>query len=510
MSRRHSSDKPRIVLYLPRRDDPARDEPYSADILPLEILCVAGGPEADGFEVVLIDAMIEEDPLPKVLEACEGALCFGSSAIVGYQVWDGHVVSKAVRAKFPDLFQVQGGWFPSVAPQMYFEAGIADAVVIGQGELTFRELVHALADGGDIDSIPGLALWRDGQLLRTDFRHVARPNELPAVPWHLFDFEPYRELQLRSTGRRTRHRMPDPNGWKESRPPVGFSLVSSYGCPTDCSFCCSPELTARRWRAQAGDEMAEEAIELQARYGFDTIRYQDANWGVNEKRSRLFAETLLERGADLYWNATIEIETVLRYGDETLDALVESGCHLMWMGAETGTEEMQARIKKHVQVDRIPEAIDRLVSRDVTTGVFWIIGYPGEAKESMKATIDAAARVKLQFPGCASELYPFRPLPGTPDYEQAERLGWNLPRSFEAWGKFFEWKWHTEGNPMPDEIRTAWRRYIQTASHYDRHVKDGPGWMREVVAKTAAWRLRSGNYGFPVEQKLFDLCVRRG
>jgi len=500
--------RPKVVLYLPRRDDPARGEPYSADILPLEILTVAGGPELDGFEVVLIDAMIEADPIPKVLEACEGALCFGTSAIVGYQVWDGSEVSRAVRERYPDLFQVQGGWFPSVAPELYFEAGIADAVVIGQGELTFRELVRALDGGDDLEQVAGLALWRDGALLRTDFRHVARPHELPPVPWHLFDFEPYRQQQLAAGHGHVRHRMPNPKRWTKAHAPVGFSLVSSYGCPTDCSFCCSPELTARRWRAQKGDEMAEEAMELQARYGFDTLRYQDANWGVAEKRAREYAETLLAAGADLHWNATIEIETVLRYDDATLDALVASGCHLMWMGAETGTQEMQERIKKHVQVDRVPEAIERFVSRDVTTGCFWIIGYPGETHASMKATLDAAARVKLAFPGCASELYPYRPLPGTPDYREAEALGWNLPRSFADWGQFFEWKWHTEGNPLPLDIRRSWRRYIQTASHYDRNVKEGPSWMRELVAKLAGWRLERGNFAFPIEQKLFDLCVR--
>jgi hypothetical protein len=128
----------------------------------------------------------------------------------------------------------------------------------------------------------------------------------------------------------------------------------------------------------------------------------------------------------------------------------------------------------------------------------------------MPATLDAAARTKLLFPGCASELYPFRPLPGTPDFEHAAQLGWHLPASFEDWSKFFEWKWHTEDNPLPPDIRRAWRRYLQTAAHYDRNVTEGPRWLRAAVARLAGWRLRSGNYRFPAEQKLFDLCVRRG
>lgn len=123
----------RIVLFLPHRADPDQGVRVSADLTPLELLQIAAIPDANGWECVLIDAMIEPDYMAKVLEACDGALCFASSCILGYQVYDGYVVAKAVRERFPKLPIIWGGWFPSVIPQMYLEAGIADAVGIGQG-----------------------------------------------------------------------------------------------------------------------------------------------------------------------------------------------------------------------------------------------------------------------------------------------------------------------------------------------------------------------------------------
>ena len=89
----------KVVLFLPHRADPTRGEIFSADLLPLELLQIAIGPVANGFEVILIDAMIEPKYLEKVLEACDGALCFASSCILGYQVYDGYVVAKAVRER---------------------------------------------------------------------------------------------------------------------------------------------------------------------------------------------------------------------------------------------------------------------------------------------------------------------------------------------------------------------------------------------------------------------------
>ncbi len=498
----------KLVLYLPRRDDPSRGEPYSADLLPLELLQIAGGPVQEGFEVVLIDANIEVDPLARVLEACEGALCFAASAILGYQVTDGERVARVVRERFPGLPIVWGGWFPTVKPEMYFEGELADAVVLGQGELTFLEVAQALQAGEALEGVAGLALWRDGELLHTPARAMVGFDALPPTPWQLLDFEPYRFRQLELAGDYARHRMPIPQRWKKARAPVSFSFNSSYGCPCNCTFCCSPDVTGRRWKAIEGAVLADQLAELQARFGFEAVRFHDANWSLDERRALAFCARLRENGTELHWNATTEVETVVRYEHSSLDELAESGCHFLWLGAETGTEAMQQRIRKNVPLDRVPEALQRLIDRRITTGCFWIIGFPHETLESMRATVQAAARLKHQFPGYASDLYPFRALPGTEDYQEAKGLGWRLPETFEEWGRCFEWKWNTEANPLPAEIRKQWFRYLGSAAHYDRKVNEGPRWARALVRRLAGWRLRNGNFAFPAEQKLFDLLTR--
>jgi len=499
----------KLVLFLPRRDDPSRGEPYSADLLPLELLQIAGGPAAEGFEIVLLDAMVEEDYLEQVLEACEGALLLACSSILGYQVLDGYRVARAVRERHPRLPIVWGGWFPSVAPQLYFEAGIADAVALGQGELTFLEVVRAIASGCDLEEVPGLALWRDGGLVRTARRPVEGFERLPPVPWQLLDFGRYADRQLRTSSVKVRHRLPSPLSWTGTRPPVSFSYFSSFGCPEPCTYCCSPRVSGRRWKALPGRRLAGEISELQERFGFDVVRFSDANWGVSERRAREFAQELAELGTRLHWNATIEIETVMRYREETLDLVRDSGCHLLWLGVETATAAMQERIRKRINVGDVPVALSRLVDRGITAGSFWIIGFPGETPESMEETLRQAARTKHRFPGCCAEVYPFRPLPGTEDYEEALRLGWSMPRDLEGWSRFFEWKWHTEGNPLPPRVRERWRRYIQTAAIYDRHVSEGPQVLRSLLARLAGWRLARGWYGLTLEQKLFHLLARR-
>ena len=162
--------KKKIVMFLPHRADPGRGEMFSADLLPLELLQIATGPAAEGYEIVLLDAMIEENYIEKVLEACDGALCFASSCILGYQVYDGYVVAQAVRERYPDLPIIWGGWFPSVIPEMYLEANVADAVCIGQGEIAFLEIVQA------IDSV--------GAVLAELGAEVETVEVSPLIDWH--------------------------------------------------------------------------------------------------------------------------------------------------------------------------------------------------------------------------------------------------------------------------------------------------------------------------------------
>jgi radical SAM superfamily enzyme YgiQ (UPF0313 family) len=500
--------RPRIVLLLPRRGDPARAEAYSADLLPNELLQVAAGPAAEGYEVVLIDAMVDHDYERRLLEACEGALCVGMSAILGFQVTDGQRAAQAVRARHPGLPIIWGGWFPTVVPELYLAEGIADAVVLGQGERTFMEVVSALESGVDLEAVAGLALWREGSLVHTEPRAVLGFKHLPPTPWDLLDFESYAVEQAKPQRYKIRHGMPLGERWTEARAPRGLSHFSSFGCPTNCTFCCSPGVTGRRWKAMSGEALAAEVAELDGRFGLDTLRFQDANWGVSEKRAREFCVGLLERDVHLHWNATIEIEAVLRYSDETLDLLAESGCHLLWLGAEAGSRETQERIAKFIDVERIPEALARLTKRGITAGTFWIIGYPGESEASMRATLAAAARVKHLFPGSGSEVYPFRAVPGTSDWRLALERGWSAPSSFADWGRCFEWKWNSEHTPLPPAVRKRWSRYTQTAALYDRHVQEGPPWLRDLLARVAGWRLAGQRYGLPVEQKLFDAYVR--
>ncbi len=504
-----TTERKRVVLYYPERGDPELGQPYSADLLPLEFLHIVSPALEHGFEFDIIDSMVEPDPMGKLWEKLEGAFAFGSTCIVGFQVQDGAAVARQVREKHPDMPMIQGGWFPSVYPQLYLTNDIADAVCIGQGEVTFTEWLLAVRDGTPVEDVAGLCIMKDGKPYYTAKREVVDMNDFPKPAFDLIDVDAYLDVQERQASTaKVRYRFPDPPGYSMDKPYRALSYFSSYGCPEPCSFCCSPLVTGRRWKAIEGKALAHRIIELRKIYDFDVVRFQDANFGVYEKRVKDFCQTLLDEGCHIHWNATIEVETIVRYSEETLDLMAESGCHMMWVGAETATEEMQDYIRKGIQEGNVSISMRRMWERDVKIGLFWIIGYPEETEESMRATLDLAAEMKTRYPNCTSEVLLYRPLPGTESGQHAERLGYQMPVDFATWGGMVEYKFQNKTYELlPESIKRDYHRYTYLVPWFDGLVK-GKSPYHAFLRKMAGWRLSNGVYAYTVEFKLYDLAKK--
>ena len=498
--------KPKIVLYCPQQVNQDLGEYTSYDILPLEMLHLAAIPDHEGYEVVVIDANLysNEEGHKRAVEACEGASIFGTTAILGYMVADGHMAACKVREAYPSMKIITGGWFASCLPESYLsDAGIYDAVCLGQGELTFWEFVQAVESGTDLMEVPGLMLWRDGQTVLTEQRRVVGWNELRNAAWHLLDIEPYRERQLRPGAREARNRMPGPpnSGYKNNY--FGITYFSSFGCPEPCIFCCSPLVTNQRWKAMPAPRLLDDLQDLRERWKFDAVRFQDANWGVAEKRTREFCEGMLERDMRLPWTTTIEIHNICRAKPDTLDLVRDAGLYVCSMGAESGDEEMLKRIGKQIKPGDTKIAAGEMHNRGITSSLTYIIGYPGEEGDSMMKTIHEARDIVATYPSVSAHVYPFRPIPGNELYKPALEMGYQPPASLLDWGQQLEYHvMETWKGNIPDSVQRTWRLYYQYASFVHGLVRPGRG----VMERMANWRLRTGNFAFPLELKLFYLA----
>ena len=195
------SAKKKIVLYQPKQVDDSLGVQSSKDMLPLELLTIAAFPLQDGYDVRSVDGSLFSgtEGHERFAQEAEGAMMVATTAILGYMVTDSWLAMQAVKKKHPKVPAVIGGWFASVRPDLMLETGLYEAVVIGQGELIFRDLVRAIDAGEPLDDMEGIAILRDRQVIKNPRRSVAGWDDIPGVPWHLLAPTPYRERQLRAT-----------------------------------------------------------------------------------------------------------------------------------------------------------------------------------------------------------------------------------------------------------------------------------------------------------------------
>ena len=482
------SSSKKIVLYYPVQSDPQRGLVTSAHLLPLSLLAIAGWPLRDGYEVVLIDGNLheQEEAHRLVVEACEGALLYATTGILGYQVADGLHCTRAVKAAHPALPAFIGGWFANAVPELQLESGLYDALAVGQGELTFRELVRAVDQGTDLAQVAGLCLWRAGKLEYTAPRKVVGWSDLCDTPWQLLDWPAYEERQRQPWHKNTVEVMSPLPGRGPDEPFTTISYFSSFGCPLDCAFCCSPETTNRRWKAIPAARMLDDIEALWRRWNFDAIHFFDANWGVAEKRVREFAQGLIERKIRIHYHAYMQADSVVSYSEETLDLLAESGLYAVIIGAETGSDETMAMIKKTTRGDDNIRAAQRLDERGISAYCTYLIAFPGEEPRSMLQTLDQCRRMASACPIATPSVWEYQPIPGAALYQPALEQGFDPPRTLEEWGAFYDYRRDTSPGWLTPEVERMRKLYRHFTSVVGGELRGKIGfWERRAAARLA-------------------------
>jgi radical SAM superfamily enzyme YgiQ (UPF0313 family) len=500
-----STDRSKVVLFNPHHFE----GPYATEQRqPLALLSIAALPASAGFDVVIVDATVQPDYRRRVLEECRDALCFGTTSILGHQPWHAASMAKEVKEYYPDLPVVSGGWFPSVRPGLVLEQGNADIVVRGQGEVTFLEILNVLRDGGPLRDVAGIAYRRGEEIVSTPFRAVTDLNTLPPVPYGLINFHDYFESdpydRIRSYIYATTGEVPS-----NQRIRVLY-YCSSYGCPDACDFCSSPRVTGRRWTALDPDRIVDEIEHLMKRHPFNVLTFWDANWGVDQKRVYRFCRGLLRKGIKLHWSATMESHVLNRYDEAVVDAMAESGCIRLLLGAEAGHPETLKSLGKNLRPGDIGKTCAILSKRRITSRIYYIVGFPGESSESVQATVDASCDLADRWTDMVDVCISFfLPIPGTPMHARAVELGFEEIRSLDGWNRLHHFRY-----PSPS-VRRSQGRAVQWCMRY--YFYWACGRLREsrglrmfeaLLHRAARFRMRHRMLRAPVEFRLVGALRR--
>ena len=384
---------------------------------PLALISIAAPLVEAGFEVRIIDEVLETDHVAVVLKEMEGAICLGISVITGPMIRGAVEVSEAVRRRYPEVPIVLGGWHPSILPEQTVRASFVDVVVLKQGEKAFLELVHHLREGAPLEDVAGI-LWKEKEEVRwTQPRNHPKVAELPSrlAGYDLIDYE--RSHQF--TGLR----------W--------VMYGSSHGCPYNCSYCSNASVYGRNLDLLPVEQVVDEVTYLVRKYGIELVGIIDDIYFAFMDRCLEMAEGFIRSGLKFEWYIQDRVDCWARLTSEQAKLYRRAGLVRIHFGAESGSDEVLRSIEKKADIEATVGALERCKQADIRASFGFIFGLPAEEEEDLQATLDLIDLIYRSYDKADCYTNIFTPYPGSPLWPVSVEKGFIPPESFEDWSEFY-------------------------------------------------------------------------
>jgi anaerobic magnesium-protoporphyrin IX monomethyl ester cyclase len=302
---------------------------------------------------------------------------------------------EAIKKKFPAKPIALGGAHPSALCEFVLTDTVADLVVLGEGEATVLEVCQNL---GDYSNVQGIAYRKEGGKVHfTPCRSfVPDINELAFPDRSQIKMENYFQAA-------------EPHGCSASQ--RWTTLLSSRGCPYICTFCPTPQIWKRSWRARTVQNVIEEMVELNKKYGVTDFHFEDENMALNKKWMHEFCDTLIKRKLKFTWQPSngLRVETVLSPG--LMQKMKDSGCSLIVFTMESANHRVREEIiKKKLDGANVEKAINLARKVGIKTTCYFILGLPGETlKEAKETTQYASFLARFGLDECVMSLFAMIP-----------------------------------------------------------------------------------------------------
>jgi len=194
-----------------------------------------------------------------------------------------------------------------------------------------------------------------------------------------------------------------------------ISFYTSRGCPAMCTFCLWPQThSGHRWRLRSAEDVANECrYALESFPGLKEIFFDDDTFNYKKERTIALCKEL--KKLNFTWSCTSRVTTDY----DTLKAMKEAGCRLLIVGYESGDAQILKNIKKGATLEMAQRFTKDAHKLGLTIHADFIVGLPGESRETLRNTIDFAKRIDCE----TIQVSIAHPYPGTEFYSYVQNNG---------------------------------------------------------------------------------------
>ena len=380
---------------------------------PLGLCYLASVLVEKNYEVEIIDAAAEGLSLEKIMRRIAnfsphliGVTAFAASADSTYSL------AREIKTRFPGVKLVIGGPHITSNPGDLLQHPEIDMAVIGEGEITFRDLAESFEKEEDVYKVKGLAYNVNGKVLFTPPREfIPDLDILPFPARHLVPLRLYK---------------PQPNDRKQL---PKLTMISSRGCPYPCIF-CDKNVFKNTYRSFSPAYIVKEMSALVKDFKAKDIAFLDSTFTPNKNRVYEIIKEIKNSNLDVTWTCSVRADVL---DEELLKEMKEAGCWRVRIGIESGNSGVLDFIKKGITKYQVQRVANWAYELDLEPKAFFMIGHLVDTKQTIEETIDFACSLPIKDITVQINT----PLKNTPQYQLMEKYGKIITQEFSNYN-FFE------------------------------------------------------------------------
>jgi radical SAM superfamily enzyme YgiQ (UPF0313 family) len=355
--------------------------------------------EPHGYEIrtLFLNNHTQEDCFRKTIEKIREF----SPDIIGFQIFTANRVSsyaliEYIYKNYPKIKIIIGGIHATLMAEQVIEKFPFAAAVLGEGEETFLALAEELSkEKPNLDNVDGIAFCKNNKAYRTKERKlIENLDDLP-FPKHEIFFADKR----RTSG----------------------CLVTSRGCPFNCSFCCLDSISRRRVRLRSAKNVVDEIEMMVKKFPqMKRIWIQDDNFFIDNQRVIDICDEIIKRKIKTSFVCSARIKPISK---EMVVKLEKANFKKVLFGLESGDNGILKRCHKGITQEDAIHALKLFASSKIVVGTFLIVGLPGETLETIMETARFVKKLQKIKYFYLSEVSVLIVYPGTEVYEIAKAGG---------------------------------------------------------------------------------------
>ncbi|MCB4790911.1 MAG: B12-binding domain-containing radical SAM protein [Elusimicrobia bacterium] len=341
---------------------------YPSSLPPLGILYLCAVLEKNGFNCDVVDANIT----PYDIDIIE------NYDLVGFSLFCSNVEStfdkiKIARNKYPDKLVIMGGPHCEAFIEDYCQNPDLNAIFIGESENTLIQYL-TIPISTDLKSV----YYRDE--LSSKFIYNGPSSAFPDLDQ--LPIPSYNKLPLNKYS------------FNVSKKSPVVSIITSRGCPFNCSFCYHSH--GKKWRPRSPKNIVDEIEFLKNEMNVDEISIHDDNFSIDKLRVIDICNLIVQRNINVYIQITSGIRADM-CDEEMLKNLKNAGLWLINVNPESGNEDTLSKIKKGSSLGHVKNLVNLCRKHKIKTFANFIIGFPWEGEKEIRNTHDFALKLNTDF-----------------------------------------------------------------------------------------------------------------